>query len=419
MLKKLKPKSEFSKNSLSLISGTMLSQAIPAALSPILTRIYTPEDFGVFALFMSVALIFILISTLKYENAIIIPKSDKEAINLVSLIFLISFSMSILSLIFIFFFKDSLGVLLGISDIVNWFYAIPVSIIFVGFYNALNMWSIRKKRFKRISLNLIISSATNSSSSIGLGLLGFGSLGLLYSALISQLFSLIHLFKKTLENDKYLFKYVSEKNMKKMAIRYKKMPLFIMSNTLIDMIRISSLNFLVIHFFSISLLGQMTLAFRIIRTPMTIIGSSIIQVFLQKLSVTDKENVYPLLKKYLFRFILVSMPAYIFFYIYSPVIFPFLFGSQWVMAGEIGSILSMWMFFHVLTISSGHLFLLHKREEVLLFFSIIYLIIPFIIFFSFYHLDFLEVFSIMAYTMVIINCIFVLYSLYFARSLKV
>ena len=49
MLDKLKPKSEFSRNVLTLMTGTTIAQAIPIAISPILTRIYTPEDFGVFA----------------------------------------------------------------------------------------------------------------------------------------------------------------------------------------------------------------------------------------------------------------------------------------------------------------------------------------------------------------------------------
>jgi len=50
MINKLKLKSEFAKNVLTLMTGTTIAQAIPIAISPILTRIYTPEDFGVFAL---------------------------------------------------------------------------------------------------------------------------------------------------------------------------------------------------------------------------------------------------------------------------------------------------------------------------------------------------------------------------------
>jgi len=418
MIHKLKPKSEFSKNTISLISGNVLSQSIPAALSPILTRIYSPEDFGLFAVFSSFAAIFFVIGTFKYDMAILIPKSDKEAINILFLVAIISFLISILSFFIIFFFKDSISSILGIEDIANWLYAIPISVIFVGIYNALIMWSTRKKRFKRISLNMVVSSAFGTGSNVSFGLLGFGSIGFLYGMLIGQFASFIHIFIKTIKNESYLFKYVNLFTIKRIFFKFKKMPLFVMSNTLIDMVRIASLNFLVINFFSSSVLGQMTLAFRIIRTPMTLIGGSIIQVFLQKLSITKKEDTFDLLLRYLIKFSLFSLPFYIFLFFFSPVVFPFLFGERWVLAGNIGSILSVWMFFHVLTVSSGHIMILHKKEEVMLYFSLIYLVVPFAVFFFLDDLPFLNVFLTMSFIMALINIIFILYSLFFTYSLK-
>lgn len=74
MFNRLKPKSEFNKNIFTLLSGTIIAQAIPIAISPILTRIYTPDDFGVFALFLAISSVFGSISTAKYELAIALPK---------------------------------------------------------------------------------------------------------------------------------------------------------------------------------------------------------------------------------------------------------------------------------------------------------------------------------------------------------
>ena len=79
MLKHLKPKSEFGRNVLTLMTGTTIAQAIPIAISPILTRIYTPEDFGVFALYISISTIFAVIVTGRYELAIMLPKKNKDA----------------------------------------------------------------------------------------------------------------------------------------------------------------------------------------------------------------------------------------------------------------------------------------------------------------------------------------------------
>ncbi|MEA1954756.1 MAG: hypothetical protein U9O24_10240 [Campylobacterota bacterium] len=78
MLSKLKPKSEFSRNVLTLMTGTTIAQAIPIAISPILTRIYTLEDFGIFALFIAITAIFGSIANGRYELAIMLPKKDNN-----------------------------------------------------------------------------------------------------------------------------------------------------------------------------------------------------------------------------------------------------------------------------------------------------------------------------------------------------
>jgi len=99
MKSKLKPKSEFSRNVLTLMTGTTIAQAIPIAISPILTRIYTPEDFGVFALFIAIVGFFSVIASARYEQAILIPKKDEDAINIFALGFIIICSISLFLLI--------------------------------------------------------------------------------------------------------------------------------------------------------------------------------------------------------------------------------------------------------------------------------------------------------------------------------
>ena len=99
MINKLKPKSEFSRNILTLMTGTTISQAIPISISPILTRIYTPEDFGVFALFLAITTIIGSFSNGRYELAIMLPENDEDAINIAGLGFIISSTISIVLLV--------------------------------------------------------------------------------------------------------------------------------------------------------------------------------------------------------------------------------------------------------------------------------------------------------------------------------
>ena len=85
MLQKFTPKSQFARNVITLMMGTTVAQAIPVAISPILTRIYSPEEFGFFALFISISSIFGAIVNGRYEMAIMLPDKEEDAINIAAL----------------------------------------------------------------------------------------------------------------------------------------------------------------------------------------------------------------------------------------------------------------------------------------------------------------------------------------------
>lgn len=99
MINKLKPKSDFSRNVITLMT---IAQSIPIATSPILTRIYTPEDF---ALFIAITSILATIANGRYELAIMLPK--KDAINIFALGFIITCIMTIITFAVILIFNKS------------------------------------------------------------------------------------------------------------------------------------------------------------------------------------------------------------------------------------------------------------------------------------------------------------------------
>lgn len=145
MINKLKPKSDFSHNVLTLMTGTTIAQAIPIAISPILTRIYTPEDFGVFALFLAIVGFFSVIASGRYEQAILIPKKDEDAINIFALGFIIICSISLFLLIIILIFNNNITALLNNETISIWLYFIPLTVFFIGLFNLLVLFNNRKK----------------------------------------------------------------------------------------------------------------------------------------------------------------------------------------------------------------------------------------------------------------------------------
>ena len=92
-------KSQYRKNILTLMAGTSIAQAFPIAITPILTRIYTPEDFGLFAIYMALASIISIIVTGRYELAIILPHKDEDAFQIMTFAMLITIIISFILLV--------------------------------------------------------------------------------------------------------------------------------------------------------------------------------------------------------------------------------------------------------------------------------------------------------------------------------
>jgi len=196
MLTKLKSKSEFSKNVLTLMTGTTIAQAIPIAISPILTRIYTPEDFGLLALFVAITAIFGSIVNGRYELAIMLPKKDEDAINIFALGFIIVSCVSLVLLVLAVVFNDYFTKLLNNNEISLWLYFVPIAVFFTGIWNILNYFNNRKKQYKDIAKATIIKSIVTAIVQLSVGFIKQGATGLVSGQLLSQLFANTKLLSK-------------------------------------------------------------------------------------------------------------------------------------------------------------------------------------------------------------------------------
>jgi len=384
MINRLKPKSEFSKNVLTLMTGTTIAQAIPIAISPILTRIYTPEDFGIFALYMSMASIIAVMATGRYELAIILPKKDEDAVNIVVLSIVIAFFVSFISFLIVFIFNSQITNLLGNPEISNWLYFIPVTVLLTGIYQNLNYWSNRKKQYKRLATSRVIQSGTTATTNLGMGFAGLGSSGLILGGVLGQgvaIFILSKIF--FLENNK-----LQKINRLKIFIllkRYIKFPKFILPTSLLDLISLKIPIFTIsILSNNISLLGQYALVERILSLPMGILGSSIGQNFYQEFSDKINKNKYIEAKQLLFKiwknlFLIGIIPAII-ITIYGESIFTSIFGDKWLEAGNIASILIWFYMFQFVSSPTSSAFLVLKLERLSLVFGITVLVYRLIIF---------------------------------------
>ena len=151
------------------MTGTTIAQAIPIAISPILTRIYTPEDFGIFGLYISITIMIGVFVTGKYELAIMLPQKEDEAANILALSLLITVLMSAITFICIYIWHLDIIDLLSNKELSYYLYFIPLSILLIGSYQGFNYWSNRQKKYKLMSKSIIIKATSHATGNIYFG----------------------------------------------------------------------------------------------------------------------------------------------------------------------------------------------------------------------------------------------------------
>ena len=334
MFNKIRQKSDFTKNVLILMTGTSIAQAIPIAISPILTRLYTPDDFGIFSLFIGIASIFGSIANGRYELAIMLPQKDEDAINILALGFIINVVLSLVLLFIIIIFRDNILNLLNNKEISPWLYFIPISVFLIGIFNLLNYFNNRKKQYKDLAKVNIYKSIGMVMVQLGLGFLEAGVIGLISGQIFSQIISNIKLFFNIKKLN--LFKDIKRVKIIAVAKIYKDFPRFSMWAILANTLAQHLINILISSFYNIKTLGFYSLAQRILGMPSSLIGASIGQVFFE-LAIKEKRQTGKLIRILnltLKKLMIIAIPSFSFLYFIIEDLFAFVFGEEWRIAGK-------------------------------------------------------------------------------------
>ncbi len=369
---KLIGKTEFSANVLTLMTGTAIAQAIPIAISPILSRIYSPSDFGIFGLFLAVVSIIAVAAGGRYEMAIMLPKKDEDAFNILALSVIISFVVSAFVFIFILIFQNSfISIFIekypcyGFSEIKFWLYLIPVSIFLMSAYQIVNYWSTRQKTFKMNASGRIGQSGVNSLTTLSMGFLTKGPLGLITGTLTGYATGFFVLSFNIFKNIKNLFPFITKAKLKENAITYKAFPIINAPPALLSTMQDYGILFIIAYFFSSFVVGCYSFVIRIMNIPLSLIGSSMYQVFYQKASslYNNNENIQPFVKKLFLRSFLIGLPIFVLIFVLAPRVFAFVFGEEWRYAGELAQILTPWLFLNFIASPISSLPLITNNQK--------------------------------------------------------
>lgn len=364
MKKFLESKSDFKINVYKLMTGTIAAQVIPLILSPVLTRLYTPKDFGLWDIYMSITGFIGIVATGRYALAIVLPKEKKDAMSLFSLSIFLSVLMSFISFIIIFFFRSSIIDLYNEPELGYWLYFIPLSIFFIGVLQAYEYWFTREKKFMTISVGKILESTSSGISRIAIVIKQLFQGGLILGNLIGQG---VVFFLFVIKDLKHFYSIGKDKfsDIIRNAKTYSDFLKINSLHALIDSLQLMLVTYMIVYYFGTEENGFYSFASRILRVPVGFIGVAIAQVFYQKASerYAESGNIYPLVRKLVLSTLKIGLPIFITIFFFGDFIFEFIFGKAFATAGTYGSIMSPWIFLGFITSPiSGVAIIMNKQK---------------------------------------------------------
>lgn len=409
---------EFRKNVLTLLTGTTIAQLVPFLISPIITRLYSPEDLGRLALFISIVSILSIISTLKYDAAILLPKEEGNAYALFYLSNILVFTffivLFIMAVIFKLFFED----LLSSWRILELIWFIPFMVLFLGSYQPVYYLLNRNKKYKFLSFSRILQNASTAILNIVLGFFSFNWFGLIISRIAGQLLTLIYLLLK-IDINSNLIKYHKIKEIAKTYIRF---PKFIVLSQLINTFSLQLPVFFISGFFGSLSLGLFALSQRVILTPIAIISTSIGDVFRQRAS--EDFNVFgtcrPIYISSFKKLAYISALPFIAFFFIAPSLFSFVFGSEWEEAGVYAKVLTPMFFAQFTGKPLSSIFLVTEKQKMELVWQVLFMLsglIPFALCYL-YQFEILECLMLFSFLRVLCYLILVVWGYIISDSGK-
>lgn len=363
----------FFKNVTTLAAGTTVAQVITILASPVLSRLFTPEDFALFAAFTSIAALFAIIATGKYELAIILPDEDRDAAQILFAVILLVGIISIFSpvvLIVLSKFSPACNLILS-NNLLVYF------IVFVfcsANLEALRYYFVRIKQFKAISYRTILGSLiTVFLNVIGGYFLNIPAMFVI-STTIAQVLCLV-LFVYFIKNN-IKFSWFNIKAIKICLFKYRKFPLFTMPGQLLNSFT-GSLPILILPaLYSQNDIGQFAFVQKIVGIPMTIIGGSVAQVFFQKFAAVKRDGQKKLfLKTFFYLFVFITACAIPCVIVAVPT-FNVIFGAKWLFAAKLAQILApMYIAQFAVSNISGAVFITNEKLKIELILQILRLVL--------------------------------------------
>jgi O-antigen/teichoic acid export membrane protein len=324
------------------VTGAALGQLIVLAASPLVTRLYTPQDFGVLGVFSALLSILGIAVSLRYELAIPLAEDDARAVNLLALSLVVTLLISALIGVMLWPWGDAIARWLNAEALRPLLWLLPVGLVAMGCSRALTHWAIRRQAFGLISRNQISRSLGRVVTQIGFGYLALGPFGLLVGQIIGQSAGITTLALAFYRSTGTMLRAIRPHAMTRAAARFGNLPTLATGAALLDNGGRLAPALLVAALYGIEVAGWFALAHKILQMPV-FLSAAVARVYLgeaPRRARAGGEGMYGLFKATTWRLLAFGMLSLGLVVVAGPQLFAVVFGSVWTEAGRFAQFLA-------------------------------------------------------------------------------
>nr|WP_303183117.1 oligosaccharide flippase family protein [Lachnoclostridium phocaeense] len=349
---------------LAVSGGTMFAQVLSTITTPIVTRMFSTSEYGILTTFNSILSILGIVGALKYELSISVADDDEMSISCFRLsVIVLMITTSILTFLL---FQDHRKILhyFGADNLAEYWYMIPIGIFLIQYFAIAIQYSYRQRDFKTISFTMVKQSVIGNVVKIVLGFLGIGPIGLLISRVLSDSVGVTSLTKPIIRNP--AFRKKNQYSLCETAKKFWQFPVFQFPSTIMSQIALNLPVFFLGVIYDSAVVGAFGLANTVVNLSMDLVGKSVSNVFYAeaaKIAKTSPKELKELSNSILLKMILLGLIPLVALLLLGEVLFTFVFGSEWRIAGIFASIMSVGIFFNFIFTPVSRVFEIYNKQK--------------------------------------------------------
>jgi O-antigen/teichoic acid export membrane protein len=328
------------------MTGSVIGQLIGFALSPIISRLFTPADFGVFGSYLAVTTVIAAGVTLDYSQAVMLPHKKEDAGQVFLLSCFSGLTVTALCLVAWLIFPGWLKSFLKINS--SWIMVLMIlDVLAAGLNASFQAWCVRVKAFRETSFSQIVRGLSSNGLQVGLGFARVGGIGLISASVLADFIASLNLMRVLRGELQTFLRAAKWSRLKQLALEYRDFPSFSATQNIINALSNSLPVICLTHFYGVAVAGAYAFGLKLLNAPVGLVTSALRQVLFQKAGEMQHQgrSIWGLyLKTTAGLFSIGVIPAAV-LSAYAPQLFAWIFGARWRTAGEFARYLVLWLLF--------------------------------------------------------------------------